>query len=124
IGNVIARGVKPGINGLQMTVWSGLVVPGPMLGLSLLIDGPAEVASAVLHPTWGVLASVVYTAGVASLIGYVIWNSLLARFPASQVAPFTLLVPPVGVGAAWLVLGDRPTVPELIGGGLLILGVA
>ncbi|RAE83589.1 EamA family transporter, partial [Burkholderia multivorans] len=84
----------------------------------------AEVARAVLHPTWGVLASVFYTAGVASLIGYVIWNSLLARFPASQVAPFTLLVPPVGVGAAWLVLGDRPTVPELIGGGLLILGVA
>ncbi|QZE25344.1 EamA family transporter [Brevibacterium casei] len=124
IGNVIARGVKPGISGLQMTVWSGLVVPVPMLGLSLLIDGPAEVARAVLHPTWGVLASVVYTAGVASLIGYVIWNSLLARFPASQVAPFTLLVPPVGVGAAWLVLGDRPTVPELIGGGLLILGVA
>ncbi|RAE29714.1 EamA family transporter, partial [Burkholderia multivorans] len=71
IGNVIARGVKPGISGLQMTVWSGLVVPVPMLGLSLLIDGPAEVARAVLHPTWGVLASVVYTAGVASLIGYV-----------------------------------------------------
>lgn len=124
IGNVIARGVKPGISGLQMTVWSGLVVPLPMLALSLLIDGPAEVVRSLAHPTWGVLASVVYTAGVASLIGYVIWNSLLARFPASQVAPFTLLVPPVGVGAAWLVLGDRPTVPELIGGALLILGVA
>ncbi len=99
-----------------MTVWSGLVVPLPMFGLSLLIDGPAEVVHALTHPTWNVVASVVYTAGVASLIGYVIWNSLLARFPASQVAPFTLLVPPVGVGASCLVLGDRPTVPELIGG--------
>lgn len=124
IGNVIARGVGPSVNGLQMTVWSGLVVPLPMFGLSLLIDGPAEVAHALTHPTWNVVASVVYTAGVASLIGYVIWNSLLARFPASQVAPFTLLVPPVGVGASWLVLGDRPTTPELIGGALLILGVA
>lgn len=124
VGNVIARGVKEGTNGVQMTVWSALVVPVPLFVLSLLVDGPAEVAHALAHPTWGVVASVVYTAGCASLIGYVIWNSLLARFPASQVAPFSLLVPLVGVLSAWLVLGDRPTVPELIGGALLLLGVA
>ncbi|WP_193084635.1 EamA family transporter [Brevibacterium aurantiacum] len=124
IGNVIARGVKEGTNGVQMTVWSALVVPVPLFVLSLLVDGPAEVAHALAHPTWGVVASIVYTAGCASLIGYVIWNSLLARFPPSQVAPFSLLVPLVGVLSAWLVLGDRPTVPELIGGVLLLLGVA
>ncbi|NJC56184.1 EamA family transporter [Brevibacterium marinum] len=124
IGNVVARGVKEGTNGVQMTVWSALVVPVPMLGLAFLVNGPAEVVEALTHPTWGVVASVVYTAGCASLIGYVIWNSLLARFPASQVAPFSLLVPLVGVLSAWLVLGDRPTVPELIGGALLLLGVA
>ncbi|WP_231442898.1 EamA family transporter [Brevibacterium zhoupengii] len=124
VGNVIARGVKEGTNGVQMTVWSALVVPVPLFVLSLLVDGPAEVAHALAHPTWGVVASVVYTAGCASLIGYVIWNSLLARFPASQVAPFSLLVPLVGVLSAWLVLGDRPTGPELIGGALLLLGVA
>lgn len=124
VGNVIARGVKEGTNGVQMTVWSALVVPVPLFVLSLLVDGAAEVAHALAHPTWGVVASIVYTAGCASLIGYVIWNSLLARFPASQVAPFSLLVPLVGVLSAWLVLGDRPTVPELIGGVLLLLGVA
>lgn len=124
VGNVIARGVKQGTNGVQMTVWSALVVPVPLFLLSVLVDGPAEVAHALTHPTWGVVASVVYTAGCASLIGYVIWNSLLARFPASQVAPFSLLVPLVGVLSAWLVLGDRPTVAELIGGALLLLGVA
>ena len=123
-GNVIARGVKPGTNGVQMTVWSALVVPIPMVALSTLIDGPAEVAHAITHPTWGVVASVVYTAGLASLVGYVIWNSLLARFPASQVAPFSLLVPPVGVLSAWIVLGDRPSIAELIGGVLLLIGVA
>ncbi|MGO2035717.1 MAG: EamA family transporter [Brevibacterium sp.] len=124
IGNVIARGVKEGTNGVQMTVWSAIVVPIPMLALATVINGPAEVAHAITHPTWGVVASIVYTAGLASLVGYVIWNSLLARFPASQVAPFSLLVPVVGVLSAWLVLGDRPTVPELIGGVLLLFGVA
>ncbi|WP_350269646.1 EamA family transporter [Brevibacterium sp. CBA3109] len=124
IGNVIARGVKKGTNGVQMTVWSAIVVPVPLFALSILVDGPAEVTHALAHPTWAVAASVVYTAGCASLVGYVIWNSLLARFPASQVAPFSLLVPLVGVLSAWLVLGDRPTVPELIGGALLLMGVA
>lgn len=124
IGNVIARGVKKGTNGVQMTVWSAIVVPVPLFALSVLVDGPAEVTHALAHPTWGVVASVVYTAGCASLVGYVIWNSLLARFPASQVAPFSLLVPLVGVLSAWIVLGDRPTAPELIGGALLLLGVA
>ncbi|WP_309131334.1 EamA family transporter [Brevibacterium sp.] len=124
IGNVIARGVKEGVNGVQMTVWSAIVVPVPLFALSLLLDGPAEVVHAITHPTWGVVASVAYTAGCASLIGYVIWNSLLARFPVSQVAPFTLLVPVVGVLSAWVVLGQRPSVPELIGGALLVFGVA
>lgn len=124
IGNVTARGVKDGINGIQMTVWSAIVVPIPLFAASLLIDGPAEVAHALSNPTVGVIASIVYTAGCASLIGYVIWNSLLARFPASQVAPFSLLVPVVGVLSAWIVLGDRPVLSELIGGGLLLIGVA
>ena len=79
VGNVIARGVGEGINGVQMTVWSAAVAPIPLVALSTLIDGPAEVAEALMHPTWGVAASVVYTAGLASLVGYVIWNSLLAR---------------------------------------------
>lgn len=124
IGNVIARGVKEGTTGVQMTVWSAIIVPLPLLALSFVIDGPAEVTRALSHPTWGVVASVVYTACLASLVGYVIWNSLLARFPASQVAPFSLLVPLVGVVAAWLALGDRPTPAELAGGVLLLLGVA
>jgi O-acetylserine/cysteine efflux transporter len=124
VGNVIARGVGEGINGVQMTVWSAAVAPIPLVALSMLIDGPAEVAEALMHPTWGVAASVVYTAGLASLVGYVIWNSLLARFPAAQVAPFSLLVPVVGVLSAWVFLGERPTGAEIIGGTLLVLGVA
>src|SRR5699024_2477029 len=123
-GNVIARGVGAGINGVQMTVWSAAVAPIPLVALSTLIDGPAEVAEALMHPTWGVAASVVYTAGLASLVGYVIWNSLLARFPAAQAAPFSLLVPVVGVLSAWVFLGERPTGAEIIGGTLLVLAVA
>ncbi|MGL5861615.1 MAG: EamA family transporter [Phycicoccus sp.] len=60
---------------------------------------------------------------MASLVGYAVWNRLLEKHPASQVAPFTLLVPPVGILAAWSLLGERLTTTALGGGILLVAGV-
>jgi O-acetylserine/cysteine efflux transporter len=40
---------------------------------------------------------------------------LLARHPASSVIPFTLLVPPVGMGSAWLLLHETPSAFEVLG---------
>ena len=68
--------------------------------------------------------STAYTAICASLIGYGIWNSLLARHPASAVVPFVLLVPVIGILTAWVVQDEVPTVLELVGGAVMLVGVA
>ncbi|UKJ63605.1 EamA family transporter [Cellulosimicrobium cellulans] len=115
---------RPGLDGLSMTVWSALVVPVPMLGLSLALDGPDAVGHALTHLTLAPVLSTLYTAWLASLVGYGIWNTLLARYPASAVVPFTMLVPPVGMLAAWVVLDEVPNTAELAGGVVLLLGVA
>ncbi|MFH6690091.1 EamA family transporter [Cellulosimicrobium funkei] len=115
---------RPGLEGLSMTVWSALVVPVPMLGLSLALDGPDAVGHALTHLTLAPVLSTLYTAWLASLVGYGIWNTLLARYPASAVVPFTMLVPPVGMLAAWLVLDEVPNAAEVVGGVVLLLGVA
>ncbi len=115
---------RPGLEGLSMTVWSALVVPVPMLGLSLALDGPDAVGHALTHLTLAPVLSTLYTAWLASLVGYGIWNTLLARYPASAVVPFTMLVPPVGMLAAWLVLDEVPNAAEVVGGAVLLLGVA
>lgn len=107
-----------------MTVWSALVVPVPMLGLSLALDGPDAVGHALTHLTLAPVLSTLYTAWLASLVGYGTWNTLLARYPASAVVPFTMLVPPVGMLAAWLVLDEVPNAAEVVGGVVLLLGVA
>ena len=52
------------------------------------------------------------------------WNTLLARHPASVVVPFTLLVPVSGIATAWLARGERPTSGTALGGVLLMVGVA
>ena len=107
IGNVLARRARAA-SGLSLVVWSGLVVPLPALALSLIVDSPPVVWQALTGLSWVAILSTVYTAVFASLIGYGIWNSLLARYPTSAVVPFTLLVPVVGILAAWLVQGEVP----------------
>ena len=105
-------------------VWSGAVVPLPLAGLSLLVDGPDAVLGTLGDLQPATILSALYTAIFASLVGYGIWNRLLASYPSSAVVPFTLLVPVVGMTAAWLALGEVPTPAELAGGLLLLGGVA
>jgi O-acetylserine/cysteine efflux transporter len=122
-GNVASR--RAGVaSGLSMTVWSALFAPLPLFALSLLIDGPHQVGTALTHLTVGNVLSTAYTAYLASLVGYGIWNTLLAKHAAALVVPFTLLVPPVGMLTAWIVQGERPGPAETVGGLVLLLGVA
>lgn len=122
IGNVVSRAMRvPG--GLSLTVWSAVVVPVPLLALSLLIDGPAAISTALGGFSWPAALSTLYTAGLASLVGYGIFNSLLARWPSSAVVPWVLLAPAVAMVSAWALLGQRPNAAESGGGVLLLVGV-
>ena len=122
-GNVIARKAKAA-SGLGLVVWSGAVVPLPLAALSVLVDGPGTVWQSLANLQAPTMLSALYTAVFASLVGYGIWNRLLAAHPSSAVVPFTLLVPVVGMSAAWLVLAEVPSPTELAGGMLLLGGVA
>jgi O-acetylserine/cysteine efflux transporter len=122
IGNVVSRGSGVA-GGLSLTVWSASVVPVPLLLLSLVVDGPADVAGALSSFSWQAAASTLYTAGLASLVGYGIFNTLLGRNPSSSVVPWVLLAPVVAMAAAWALLDERPTALEVLGGLVLIGGV-
>ena len=123
IGNVLSRRARAA-SGLSLVVWSGLVVPIPSIALALLVDGPQAVGFSLTHLSLAAILSTVYTALAASLVAYTIWNSLLARYPTGAVVPFTLLVPVIGILAAWAVFGERPASSELIGGAIMLGGLA
>jgi O-acetylserine/cysteine efflux transporter len=122
IGNVVSRasGIR---GGLSLTVWSAVVVPVPLLALSLALDGPHAVGTALADFSWRSAASTLYTAGLASIVGYAIFNSLLSRYRPSAVVPWVLLAPVVAMASAWLLLSQRPNGAELAGGLLLLVGV-
>lgn len=123
VGNVMSRRAQIS-SGLGLTVWSGVVVPIPALALAFLVNGPHAVDHAVAHVGWLTIASTLYTAVGCSLFGYGVWNSLLSRYPVGSVVPFALLVPVAGIATAWIVLGEAPSVSEVLGGVILLAGIA
>jgi O-acetylserine/cysteine efflux transporter len=105
-------------------VWSSVVTPVPLLGLSLIFEGTARWQSAATSVGVSGITALVYVVVVSTFFGYGTWYRLLSRYPASTVAPFTLLVPVVGILTAWLVRGENPTWGELIGSLIALVGLA
>lgn len=122
-GNVAARRCA-GASGLGLTVWGSVFVPVPLFVVSALVEGPDRMGEGLHHFGVAAVASTAYTVLLASLVGYTIWNGLMGEYPASTVAPFTLLVPVIGFLAGWVFLGERPNSAAFVGGALLLVGVA
>lgn len=123
IANIVNRGVGK-VDPIAFIAWTSLVPIVPLMGFSLAIEGPGAIASALAAPTWQGVASLAYLVIAATLIGAGIWSFLLTRYPAGQVAPFSLLVPVFGLSSAALVLGERVSGAEALGAALVIAGLA
>jgi O-acetylserine/cysteine efflux transporter len=103
------------------------VPPVPMLALALLVEGPQRIGDSLgtmftLEALPAVLG-LLYIVLVATLVGYGIWGGLLKRNPSSVVAPFSMLVPVVGVIASWLAFGEVIDQVELVAGIFVVGGV-
>jgi O-acetylserine/cysteine efflux transporter len=56
--------------------------------------------------------------------GYMLWYKLLVRNRIDQLLPFSLLMPPVGVATGVLALGEPLRYALLIGGAVILVGLA
>ena len=121
-GNVLAKSVGK-VDMLAFTVWSSLAAPVPLLLLSLSVEGTAGLA-ALAHPSWKLVVSVLVVSYAGTVFGYGVWARLLAHHSAATVAPFALLVPIIGVIAGAILFGETLTPVELLGGALVMAGLA
>lgn len=124
IGNVSsARAKAP--NPLHLTLWMSVVPPIPMLALSLVIEGPEAISKAFVPgpQMLPALLGLAYTVLIGTLAGSGIWTWLMARHPAGVVAPFSMLVPVVGLTASALLLGEAIGMWTAVGAALVIAGV-
>jgi O-acetylserine/cysteine efflux transporter len=122
VGNICNRQAQAQ-DAFALLVWSSLVAPLPLYTLSLILEGPQRIGHALSHLQPGGILALLYVVIVSTAFGFGAWTWLLRRHPASRVAPFTLLVPPVGIATAWIALGERPGAAELAGALVVLVGL-
>jgi O-acetylserine/cysteine efflux transporter len=121
IGQVMIKKMVT-ITGFQLIAWVSVFAGPQMLAASLILE--KDHLSLLQNATlvgWG---SVIYMGIVMTALGYGIWYHLLKKYDVNQVVPFLLLLPVTSILGAVLFLGERPGMRILIGGVVVITGVA
>ena len=73
----------------------------------------------------GALWAAVLYAGVFSTgLAYSLWNASVRRIGPARTSSFTNLVPLIALCVAWATLGERPGLVQMVGGGLVCVGIA
>ncbi|MFG2670924.1 EamA family transporter [Streptomyces sp. NPDC048445] len=123
VSNVLTRKAAPP-DALNFMVWVSTVPVLPLLGLSLLFEGWDRDTRALAALDWSGAGIIVYVAWITTVFGFGAWGFLLSRYPASSVAPFTLLVPVFGMSSAALLLDESVSPLRWCAAALLVGGVA
>jgi len=126
LSNIVARlaqRANPGYDPLSLVVWGSAAPVLPFLALACWQDGWPATLHSVLHLSASSAAAVLFLGLVATVLAYSMWARLLKRHPAGRVAPFSLLVPVVGLYAAWLVFDERLAALQWLGVAVVALGL-
>ena len=122
LGNMAQRAAGK-VDMLGFITWSSLFAVPPLAGMALWFEGWPAIETALAATTPGIWAAVAWQAVGNTLFGYGAWGWLLARYPATSVAPTSLLVPVFGMGSTALFLGEPLPPWKLLAAALIIGGL-
>ncbi|MBA1274228.1 EamA family transporter [Stutzerimonas azotifigens] len=122
MGNIVTRKVGK-VNLVGLVVWGSLIPPLPFLAMSWFLEGPEQIEASLRHFGWNSFLVLAYLAFGATILGYGLWSRLLSRYPAGQVAPFSLLVPVIGLSSSAVLLGEALGPLQMAGALLVMLGL-
>lgn len=119
-GNIISKSLGP-VNSFALVVWGGLIAFPPLAAFAYFAEGMDQPLftniSSISTATWIAMLYIVY---ISTHVGFSLWASLLKQYSASNVAPFTLLVPIFGFLGSAIILGEQ--IPDWkIHAGLLVI---
>ena len=120
-GQVMIRMLKD-IGGLQVTAWVAVFATPQLFIMSAIFESGQM--TAIQNANDMVWLTVIYLGLVMTCLGYYLWNTLIRRHDVGTVAPFLLLLPLFSLIGGMLFLGEEPTADKLLGGVVILLGVA
>ncbi len=108
---------RPDLDLLNITAWPTLLGSIPIIVVALILPAPPIVWSNTFYLT------IIYSIFLSGSLAWVLWTYALQRLPAGVASMASMLAPVIGVGAAWIQLGERPSHIELIGMFLIALAL-
>ena len=120
-GQVMIRKLKD-IGGLQVTAWVAVFATPQLFIMSAIFESGQ--ITAIQNANDMVWLTVIYLGLVMTCLGYYLWNTLIRRHDVGTVAPFLLLLTLFSLIGGMLFLGEEPTADKLLGGVVILLGVA
>ncbi len=108
-----------GASALGLSFW-GVLLSYPGLVLLALPEQSGMKWSALGPLEIGAL---LFSGGLSTGLAYAIWNQSISAVGASRTAAFSNLVPVTGVVAGIVLRGESVTLPQILGGALVIAGV-
>jgi drug/metabolite transporter (DMT)-like permease len=103
---------------LSVTAWQMVFGMMPLVAVALVVDERPIVWNGPL------IAALVYNGVGGMALATLLWLYILQRLPATISGLNALAVPIVGVIAAWLQLGEKPSPAEGLGMVLIVAGLA
>jgi drug/metabolite transporter (DMT)-like permease len=100
---------KPDLDLLNITAWPTLLGSIPIIILALLLPAPPIQWTQTFYYT------IIYSIFLSGSLAWVLWLYALQRLPAGVASMASMLAPVIGVAAAWLQLGERPSNFEFAG---------
>ncbi len=99
----------PHLDLLNITAWPTLLGSIPIIILALVLPAPP------IQWTHTFYLTIIYSIFLSGSLAWVLWLYALQRLPAGVASMASMLAPVIGVSAAWVQLGERPSQIELLG---------
>ena len=110
------------LSGITILAWVAIMAtPQMLLGSFIIEDGQWQAISTASLIDWSIIF---YLALIMTVVGYSVWYHLLSRVDVSKVSPFLMLLPITSIIAGMILLNEKLTLPMIIGGLLIMTGVA
>ncbi len=120
--NLIVKATRPK-DMLAFIIWTSLFSAPAVLVMTLITKGFEPFANLDEIMNAKAWFSVLFQAYITTILGYMTWNNLMKKYPATSVAPLSLLVPISGIFSSWLFFSEVITFDKGISMFVVLVGL-
>ncbi|RDS86210.1 EamA family transporter [Dyella psychrodurans] len=120
--NLIVKSKKPK-NMIAFIVWSSAFSAPAIFIMTVAVKGFAPFIEIKDNLTIPAIISVLFQAYVTTILGYMVWNNLMKKYPSSEVAPLSLLVPISGMLSSHFFFSESLDHYRILAIALVIVGL-